>query len=135
MEGQIHYRQVGRIRPPMPEPVVERPRQGRVLFGHAVPFGVVTQIPARDRKPAYNEWFARGSVMMMKPRVPFSLNHISLGGRRVGWVVRLMETPVWLDFAAVVDEGPAGDSVLEALGDDGSRVGVSIAFDGISAVE
>jgi len=57
------------------------------------------------------------------------LKHRAHGGVRVGRVFRLIETPTWCDMVALVDEGPAGDAFLAEVDEDGSRLGLSIAFD------
>src|SRR5262245_11600217 len=93
---------------------------------HAVPIGATTRIE-NDGKP-YLEWFARGALRLPYPRPPFAVNHIELGGTRVGYVVRLIDAPMWVDAVAQIDDSPAGDAFLEGIGGDGGRLPVSIAF-------
>jgi hypothetical protein len=131
VEGEIHFRVTGRIRPEMPAPV-HSAGPGRGLWMHVIPWGVPTQITSR-KGPAYREWFARGSIMTFRS-VPFTLGHLSEGGVQVGRVVKFDSGVHWMDAVALVDEGPAGDAFLEGIGEDGGRLPVSIAFRPISSV-
>jgi hypothetical protein len=141
VDGELHYRMGGqafvreaRYSPAAPEPVAQRPRQARAVFMHAIPWRVPTRITPRGGGEPFNEWFARGSVTSIRP-VPFSINHVSEGGVQIGRVVRLIDGVAWLDAAALVDEGPAGDAFLDGLGDDAGRLPVSVAFQPISSVQ
>lgn len=101
---------------------------GRVVYGHLVPYGVSALIEPAKGEP-FREHFARGSVRMPAgPRPGFWLEHRSLGGTRVGSVVAVLSQPAWCDVACAVDEGEAGDAVLDTLGADGGRVPLSIGF-------
>jgi hypothetical protein len=94
--GHLHYR--------LPDPAggagtVHTIAGSGATYSHAIPFDMVARITPRGGGPAYNEWFARASIGLMQPRVPFSVNHRSLAGTRIGWVVRLIDTSTWLDLS------------------------------------
>jgi hypothetical protein len=132
VDGEIHFRAIGRIVPPMPAPA-HSAGPGRGLWMHVLPWGVPTQITPRGG-PSYREWFAKGSIMTFRP-VPFTLGHLSEGGVQLGRVVKFDSGVHWLDAVALVDENPVGDAFLADIGGDGGRLPVSIGFKPISSVQ
>lgn len=136
MTGPVHYRAQGFV---LAERVAaeDAPRHfravapGRVVLGHLVGWGVPSLIePASG--PAFYEWFDRGSLRLTNPYPPFFLRHELHGGTRIGRVIRIINTRAWCDVACSVDEGPAGDAVLDSLNHPDARPGdfpLSMAFE------
>lgn len=107
--------------------------RGRAVWGHVMSWESPTRIEPAKGEP-YVEHFTRGSLRMPPGRRPgFWLRHGAHGGTRVGEVVALYNTPQWGDCVAVVDEGEAGDAVLDALGADGGRVPLSAGFEPVES--
>ncbi|PRX48678.1 prohead peptidase [Prauserella shujinwangii] len=98
---------------------------GRTIAGIAVPYGVPQRI-----NPHLTEQFARGAFnaqIRAARRIPFSREHLVLGGTLIGRAVLLRDDPVGLYGEFRVSATPAGEETLELVR-DGALEELSVAF-------
>ena len=89
---------------------------------------------ARNGGEPYGEWFGPPTCSAAVAAPPFAVGHLSDGGTRIGEVVRVWGSGVWIDGIARVDEGQVGDAALDGIGGDGGRLPASIGFRPVSSV-
>lgn len=98
---------------------------GRTISGIAVPYGIPVQID-----PHLREQFARGafSAQTRAPhRIPFSRDHLPLGGTLIGKTMLLRDDAAGLYGEWRVSNTPAGEETLELV-KDGVLSELSIGF-------
>ncbi|GAA2543707.1 DUF305 domain-containing protein [Pseudonocardia hydrocarbonoxydans] len=108
-----------------PELEVRSAGDGRTVTGVAVPYGRPQRIDS-----TLTEQFRRGAfnaAIRAAHRVPFTREHLSMGGALIGRLTALRDDEAGLYFEARVSPTVAGDETL-ALLRDGALESVSIGF-------